>query len=244
MIIPSDNSLLVWRIIDENNRTHCIVFSLKFDFHLMGVHLPAFKSEELAPDDILGGQLYCASSAVSTFLHHSLLLSFFGPAWVQEFFFCSRKSPRFSVSLKDFVAVALDGIVVESPKISLLDLRLVSAKSCLIAKLSTITEFFLIFIFGLLESITGTAVAFPCFILHAFNTVQRALVIPAYNLQLCLMALALVSSSHDVLLQLSMKQLCSHSAHHYATSPPKMKPPIMTIAITAAKPTMVSKTSP
>ena len=75
MIIPSDNSLLVWRIIDENNRTHCIVSSLKFDFHLMGVHLPAFNSEELAPDDILGCQLSCASSAVSTFLHHSLLLS-------------------------------------------------------------------------------------------------------------------------------------------------------------------------
>ena len=178
------------------------------------------------------------------FITHSSFLVF-GPAWVQESFFCSRKyPPRFSVSLKDFVAVALDGIVVECPKISLLDLRLVSAKSCLIAKLSTITEFFLIFIFGLLESITGRAVAFPCFILHAFNTVQRALVIPAYNLQLCLMALALVSSSHDVLLKLSMKQLCSHSAHHYATSPPKMKPPIMTIAITAAKPTMVSTTSP
>lgn len=75
MIIPSDNSLLVWRIIDENNRTHCIVSSLKFDFHLMGVHLPAFNSEELAPDDILGCQLSCASSAVSTFLHHSRLLS-------------------------------------------------------------------------------------------------------------------------------------------------------------------------
>lgn len=178
------------------------------------------------------------------FITHSSFLVF-GPAWVQESFFCSRKyPPRFSVSLKDFVAVALDGIVVECPKISLLDLRLVSAKSCLIAKLSTITEFFLIFIFGLLESITGTAVAFPCFILHAFNTVQRALVISAYNLQLCLMALALVSSSHDVLLQLSMKQLCSHSAHHHATSPPKMKPPIMTIAITAAKPTMASTTSP
>ena len=142
------------------------------------------------------------------------------------------------------MAVALDGIVVECPKISLLDLRLISAKSCLIAKLSTITEFFLIFIFGLLESITGTAVVFPCFILHAFNITQRLLVVPAYSLQLFLMALALVSSSHDVLLQLSMKQLCSHSAHHHATSPPKMKPPIMTTAITAAKPTMVSTTSP
>lgn len=75
MILPSDNSLLMRRIIDENNRTHCIVSSLKFELHFMGVHTFANIHEVLALADVLGSQLSCASSAVSTFLHHSLLLS-------------------------------------------------------------------------------------------------------------------------------------------------------------------------
>lgn len=73
MIIPSDYSLLVWRIIDENNRTHCIVVSLKFDFHFMGVHLPAFNNEELALHDVLGCLLVDAPSVLS--LIHSYITS-------------------------------------------------------------------------------------------------------------------------------------------------------------------------
>ncbi len=47
------------------------------------------------------------------FIAHSSFLVF-GPAWVQESFFCSRKyPPRISVSLKDVMAITLDGIVVE-----------------------------------------------------------------------------------------------------------------------------------
>lgn len=73
MIIPSDNSLLVWRIIDENNRTHCFVVSLKFEFHLMGIHISAFSNEELALDDFPGCQLRDASSVLS--LIHSYITS-------------------------------------------------------------------------------------------------------------------------------------------------------------------------
>ena len=73
--MPSDNSLLMWSILDECNRTNSLVGSLKFEFHLMGVHTFAYIHEVLALADVLGCQLSCASSAVSTFLHRSLLLS-------------------------------------------------------------------------------------------------------------------------------------------------------------------------
>ena len=73
--MPSDNSLLMWSILNECNRTNSLVVSLKFEFHLMGVHFFANIHEVPALADVLGYQLCCASSAVSTFLHHSLLLS-------------------------------------------------------------------------------------------------------------------------------------------------------------------------
>lgn len=74
MIKPSDNCLLMGRIIDECNRTNSLVTSLIFEFHFMGIHISAFSSEELALDDVPGSQLVDASSAVSTSLHRSLLL--------------------------------------------------------------------------------------------------------------------------------------------------------------------------
>lgn len=73
--MPSDNSLLMWSILNECNRTNSLVVSLKFEFHLMGVHTFANIHEVPALADVLGYQLCRASSAVSTFLHHSLLLS-------------------------------------------------------------------------------------------------------------------------------------------------------------------------
>ena len=73
--MPSDNSLLMWSILDECNRTNSLVVSLKFELHLMGVHTFANIHEVLVLADVLGSQLSCASSAVSTFLHRSLLLS-------------------------------------------------------------------------------------------------------------------------------------------------------------------------
>lgn len=75
MIMPSDNSLLMWSILNECNRTNSLVVSLKFEFHLMGVHTFANIYEVFALADVLGYQLSCASSAVSIFLHRSLLLS-------------------------------------------------------------------------------------------------------------------------------------------------------------------------
>lgn len=69
--MPSDNSLLMWSIFDECNRTNSFVVSLKFEFHLMGVHTFANIHEVLALADVLGSQLCCASSAVSIFLHHA-----------------------------------------------------------------------------------------------------------------------------------------------------------------------------
>lgn len=45
----------------------------------MGVHLLAFSNEEFDVEDILDIQLCCASSAVSTFLHRSFLLSCLSP---------------------------------------------------------------------------------------------------------------------------------------------------------------------
>ena len=73
--MPSDNSLLMWSIPDECNRTNSLAVSQKFEFHLMGVHTFANIHEVLALADVLGSQLVDATSAVSTFLHHSLLLS-------------------------------------------------------------------------------------------------------------------------------------------------------------------------
>ena len=71
--MPSDNSLLMWSILDECNRTNSLVGSLKFELHLMGVHLPAFSNEELAFDDVLGSQLGDASSVLS--LIHNYITS-------------------------------------------------------------------------------------------------------------------------------------------------------------------------
>jgi hypothetical protein len=41
----------------------------------MGVHLPAFNSEELASADVLSCQLCCASSAVSILFHTLFIYS-------------------------------------------------------------------------------------------------------------------------------------------------------------------------
>ncbi len=73
--MPSDNSLLMWSILDECNRTNSLVVSLKFELHLMGIHLSAFSNEELALADVLGSQLADALALFLIFLHRSLLLS-------------------------------------------------------------------------------------------------------------------------------------------------------------------------
>lgn len=73
--MPSDKSLLVRCVINECSRCNNIVLSAEFDFHLMDIHISAFSNEELVIDDVLGCQLVDASSAASTFLHRSFLLS-------------------------------------------------------------------------------------------------------------------------------------------------------------------------
>ena len=71
--MPSDNSLLMWSILDECNRTYSLVASLKFEFHLMGVHTFAYIHEVLALADVLGSQLGNASSVLS--LIHNYITS-------------------------------------------------------------------------------------------------------------------------------------------------------------------------
>ena len=73
MIIPSDNSLLVWRIIDDSKCCYNIIISQKFEFHFMGIHISAFSYEELALADVFGCQLGDASSVLS--LIHNYITS-------------------------------------------------------------------------------------------------------------------------------------------------------------------------
>lgn len=256
--MPSDNSLLMWSILDECNRTNSLVVSLKFEFHLMGVHTFANIHEVLALADVLGSQLGYTSSAVSTLLHRSFLLSCLWSRLGERVLRClARVPPRISITLEDVVALTLNILVGGSPAVLGFSLFLVVNSPHLIALSLQLSEEQFMPLLGSLELFSGLA---------EFRV--RLMLLFQYDIHGVVIRLLKVGNRGGVgfsrlrefggigckqrvetlcgkrLIQGADVLFFNHLFHSYITSPPKMKPPIMTIAITAAKPTMVSTTSP
>lgn len=191
------------------------------------------------------------------FITHSSFLVF-GSGWVKESFGALREyPPRISITLEDVVALTLNILVGGSPAVLGFSLFLVVNSPHLIALSLQLSEEQFMPLLGSLELFSGLA---------EFRV--RLMLLFQYDIHGVVIRLLKVGNRGGVGFsrlrefggigcKQRVKTLCgkrliqgadvlffNHLFHSYITSPPKMKPPIMTIAITAAKPTMVSTTSP